>query len=103
MRFMCLWRPGAKQTWKDNDPVEGQRLMVEMGKLIEDMKKSGVLIETGGWDPRSPSTVVSNAHGEVTVKDGPYSESKEVIAGFALIECKSREEAIEHKIGRAHV
>ena len=98
MRYMCLWRPAssAPQSWKHQDPAEMQRLMSEMGKLIEEMTKSGILIATGGWDPHGPSTIIQSSAGTVSVKDGPYTESKEMIGGFALIEAKSQEEAIEY-------
>ena len=98
MRFMCLWRPAATgpKTWKQQDPAEMQRLMTAMNGLIEEMTKSGVLIATGGWDPTGPSKIVQNTGGAVTVKDGPFAEAKEAIGGFALIECKSLDEAIEH-------
>jgi hypothetical protein len=88
MRFMTLWRPS-----KPGQPSE--KLMSDMGKFIQDSFKSGVLVQTGGWDPRSPFTLVKSADGRVTVTDGPYAESKELIAGFALLEVKSKEEAIE--------
>ena len=91
MRFMCLWRPSANQT-----QAPSQQMMADMGKLIEDMTKSGVLVSTGGWDPRSPSKIVANRGGDISVKDGPFSEAKEVIAGYALIECASFDEAVEH-------
>lgn len=65
-----------------------------MGKLIEDMTKSGVLLATGGLDPRAIK--VKSSGGKVTITDGPYTEAKEAIVGFALIEAKSREEAMEY-------
>jgi hypothetical protein len=98
MRYMCLWRPSGTgpKTWKDQAPAEQQRLMAEMGKLIDEMTKSGVLVATGGWDPRGPSKIVKNAAGEVSITDGPYAEAKEAIGGFALIEVKSEQEALEY-------
>jgi hypothetical protein len=68
-------------------------LMAEMGKLIEDTTKAGVLLATGGLG--RPSTHVRSASGKVTVTDGPFTETKELTGGFALIEVKSKEEAIE--------
>ena len=89
MRYMFLWRPAKSSN------AGSEQMMAEMGKLIEEMTKAGVLVQTGGWDPTSPRTVLKNANGKVTVTDGPYSETKELIAGFALVEVKSKEVAIE--------
>lgn len=65
----------------------------EMGRFIEEMSKSGVLLATGGLDPRA--THITSSGGKITVTDGPYTEAKEVVVGFALIEVRSKEEAIE--------
>lgn len=70
-------------------------LYAAMGKLIEEMSKAGVLLATGGLDPKS-KIHVQNQDGKITVTDGPFTEAKEGIVGFALIEAKSREEAIEY-------
>jgi hypothetical protein len=86
---MTLWRPGKNA----NPPTE--QLFADMGKLIEEMTKAGVLISTGGWDPGSPCTTLKMSGGKMTVTDGPFAEAKEVIAGFAMIEVKSKEEAIQ--------
>jgi hypothetical protein len=88
MVFMSLWRP-AKNA---NPPTE--KLMAEMNALIDEMTKAGVLLKTGGWDPTSPCTLLKSSNGQVTVTDGPYAESKELIAGFAIFEVKSKQEAI---------
>ena len=88
MRFMTLWRPAETAS----PPTE--KLMSEMNALIAEMTQAGVLISTGGWDPRGPSTIVRRAGGEVTVTDGPFAEAKELIAGYAIIEVASHEEAI---------
>jgi hypothetical protein len=66
---------------------------MEMGKLIEDMTKAGVLLATGGLDPSGIH--IKSSGGEITVTDGPFAEAKEAVVGFALIEVRSREEAIE--------
>ncbi len=89
MRFMTLWRPGPRA----NPPTE--KMMAEMNKLIDEMLKVGVMIQSGGWDPASPCTLFKSADGKVTVTDGPYTETKELIAGFAILEVKSKAEAIE--------
>lgn len=70
-----------------------QKTMEELGKLTEETTRSGVLIATGGLAPAS--TRVRSSAGKVTVTDGPFTETKELTGGFALVEVKSREEAIE--------
>jgi len=68
-------------------------MYVDMGKLIEEMTKAGVLLATGGLGPNP--TRIKSAGGKVTITDGPFTEAKEAVVGFALVEAKSREEAIE--------
>jgi len=69
--------------------------MAEMGRLIDETTKSGALLLTGGIEPIAKGGArVRARRGEVTV-DGPFTEAKEIVGGFALIEAKSREEAIE--------
>ena len=57
--------------------------------------KAGIRGSTGGWDPVSPCFTVKLSNGEVTVTDGPYAEAKEVVAGFAIMEVGSKDEAIK--------
>ena len=66
-----------------------------MGKLIEEMTKSGALLATEGCLPSADGARVRLSKGKITVTDGPFTEAKELIAGFALIEAKSKAEAIE--------
>jgi hypothetical protein len=70
-----------------------EKMMTEMGQLVEDLTKAGVLLATGGLDP--VGTRVSATDGKVTVTDGPFTEAKEAIISFALIDARSRDEAIE--------
>lgn len=56
------------------------------------MTKARVMVMTGGWDPASPCTALRSS---VTVMDGPHTEAKEVIAGFAVFDVKSKEEAVD--------
>lgn len=70
-------------------------MYAEMGKLIEHMTREGAMIATGGLDPKNAIHIQSSG-GKVTVTDGPFTEAKEAIVGFALIEAKSKEEAIEY-------
>jgi hypothetical protein len=69
-------------------------LMKAMGKFIERCSKDGSLVETGGLRPSKEGTRVRLAKGKITVTDGPFSESKEIIGGWAILEAKSKAEAI---------
>jgi hypothetical protein len=70
--------------------------MAEMGKLIEESMKAGTLLLTGGLLPISKGGArVRVSGGEISVLDGPFAEAKELIGGFAVIEAKSKEDAIE--------
>lgn len=71
-----------------------EQLMTEMASYIEEMSKAGVLLATGGLEPGGVR--VTSEGGEITVTDGPFTEAKEAVVGFALIEARSQEEAIEH-------
>ena len=89
MRFLCLYKP-AKPEGTPPTPKE----MAEMGKLIEETTKSGALLLTGGIMPTAKGGArVRATAGEITV-DGPFTETKELVGGFALMQAKSREEAI---------
>lgn len=70
-----------------------EKLFAEMGRFIEELTASGVLLATGGL---GPDTIrVSSSGDEITVTDGPFAEAKEAVAGFALVEVRSQEEAVE--------
>lgn len=69
--------------------------MAEMGKLIEEMTRTGVLLATEGCLPTAKGARVRKSGGKMTVTDGPFTEAKEVVAGFALLEAKSKQDAIE--------
>jgi hypothetical protein len=66
-----------------------------MAKLGEEAAKSGTMLQSGGLSPLAKSTSVRLSRGQLTTIDGPFSESKEVVGGFAMFELKSKEEAIE--------
>ena len=68
-------------------------MLAEVGKFTEETKRAGVLLATGGLG--FGSTRVRNEGGKLTVTDGPFTETKELTGGFALVECKSKDEAIE--------
>ena len=90
MRFLCLYKPDKKE-----GVPPSQHEMAEMGTLIDEMTKAGVLLATEGCQPSSKGARVRLSGGKVTVTDGPFTETKELVAGFAMIQVKSKDEAIE--------
>jgi len=70
-------------------------LMERMGKFIGEITKAGVLRATDGLQPSSKGKRVRLSNGKITVTDGPFTESKELIASYALFEVKTMAEAIE--------
>jgi hypothetical protein len=91
MRFLCIYKPGKPES--DAPPSEQER--AKMGKLIEDMSKAGVLLAAEGCRPTSHGVRVQIDGGKFAVTDGPFPETKELIAGFCMLQVKSKAEAIE--------
>jgi hypothetical protein len=87
---MMLYKPG-----KESDAPPTQQEMADMGRLIEEMAKAGVLIATDGLQPSSQGARVRISGDKFTVTDGPFTERKGLIAGYAIVEAKSKQEAIE--------
>jgi hypothetical protein len=71
-----------------------QALMEAMGKFVEDGFKSGVLKDTAGLKPTAEGFRIRSSKKRLTVSDGPFTETKEVIGGYALVEVPSRDEAM---------
>lgn len=71
-----------------------RELMERMGTFIEEITKAGVMLATDGLQPSSKGKRVRLANGNITVIDGPFTESKELIASYALFEVKSMDEAV---------
>jgi hypothetical protein len=92
MRFMMLLK-ADKDTEAGVMPSED--VLVAMGKYNEELIKAGVLLAGEGLQPSSKGARVRFANGKTTVIDGPFAETKELIAGFWMIQVKSKEEAIE--------
>jgi len=90
MRFMMLYKPGTEATAPPN-----AEHMAEMGKLIQDMSNAGVLVATDGLQPSSKGARVRISGSRFIVTDGPFLETKELIAGYAIIQVESKDEAIE--------
>jgi hypothetical protein len=92
MRFMILV-PGDEQSEAGVMPDE--QLLTDMGKYNEELVKAGVMLAGEGLHPTSKGARVRFEDGKTTVIDGPFTEAKELIAGFWLIQAKSRDEAVE--------
>ena len=91
MRFLSMIRV---------DETAGQapseQLMADMGQLIEELTRSGQLVSTAGLRPSSEGFRARlRRGGQLSLVDGPFTETKEVIAGYAILEAQTREEAVE--------
>lgn len=91
MRFLCVYRPGSPE--RTTPPTADES--AAMGKLIASMSRAGVLLATEGCEPTTKGARVRVDAGKFTVTDGPFPETQELIAGFCLLQVKSKEEAIE--------
>src|SRR5579883_1255204 len=69
-------------------------LMEAMGKFVEQSRRDGTLVDTGGLLPSKDGVRVRLAGGKITVTDGPFSESKEIIGGWAILNARTKDEAI---------
>jgi hypothetical protein len=90
MKFLCLYKPGH-----DDGRPPSPEDYAKMGKLIDEMTKAGVLLDTGGCEPSSKGFRMRLEGGKTSMTDGPFPETKELIAGFAVIVVKTRAEAVE--------
>ncbi|HSL21794.1 MAG TPA: YciI family protein [Vicinamibacterales bacterium] len=89
MRFLSIYK-----TVERNSPPSAEEV-ARMEALIEEQMKAGTLIATEGCLPSALGARVRRSGGKTTVTDGPFTESKELVAGFALLEATSKEHAIE--------
>ena len=92
MRFMMLL-PAPPGALEQGPPKK--ELVMAMMKFNDDMRKAGVLLGAEGLHPSSKGTRLRVSGGKRVITDGPFTEAKEVIAGFWIIQVKSKEEAIE--------
>jgi hypothetical protein len=88
MRFLSIYK-----TVESNTPPSPE-FVATMQKLIEEGMKSGWLVATEGCLPSALGARVRKSGGKLTVVDGPFTESKEVVGGFAILEAQSKEDAI---------
>ena len=95
MRFMMIVKADPSyEAGRPPDPA----MIAAVGKLSEEMSKRGILLQSGGLLPSSKGARVRVSGGKMTVTDGPFAETKELIGGFAILEAASKEEAI--RLGR---
>ena len=92
MRFIILVK--ANKSSEAGDPPD-EKLLTEMGKFNEELVQAGVMLAGEGLQPSSKGARVKFSESKRTVIDGPFAETKELIAGFWLWQVKSKEEAIE--------
>jgi hypothetical protein len=97
MRFLSVYK--TLETGALPTPEE----MARMGKLVEDGMKAGFLLAVEGCMPSATGARVRLSHGKVSVSDGPFTESKEVIGGLAILQARSKEEAVERVKEFLHV
>jgi hypothetical protein len=89
MRFLSIYKAAERNAPPTSEEVE------QMQKLIDEGLQRGWLVATEGCLPSAKGARVRRAEGTITVTDGPFTESKELIAGFAILEAASKQEAIE--------
>ena len=93
MRFMILVKADKSS---EAGVLPDEKLLAEMGKYNEELAKAGVLLSAEGLRPSAKGARVRfSSGGKRTVTDGPFTETKELLAGFWMFEAKSKEEAIE--------
>ena len=90
MKYLTFIR--HSETYRQSGPPAA--LMEAMGKFVERSVKDGILVDTGGLLPSKDGARVRLANGKITVTDGPFTESKEVICGWAILKTESKAEAV---------
>src|SRR5207237_10739002 len=91
MKYLTFIR--HSESYRESPPPPA--LIEAMGKFVEKSFKKGILVDTGGLLPSKDGARVRLAKGRITVTDGPFTESKEVIGGWAILKTDSKTEAIE--------
>jgi hypothetical protein len=92
MKFMMLIKANSDS---EAGVMPSEKLLLEMGKYNEQLVQSGVLLAADGLQASSKGARVTFANGKVTVVDGPFTEAKELVAGYWIIQVKSKAEAVE--------
>ena len=92
MRFMMLVKSA------ENSGPPPKELMDAICKLAEEATRAGTMLQSGGLAPTAMSTSVRLSRGRLSTTDGPFTESKEVVGGFAVFEFQSKKEAVESAV-----
>ena len=92
MRFLGYTLGNEAEITTEPPPPE---MYEKMGKFVEEAVSAGVVVATGGIAPTSEGVKISLTNGEFTVVDGPFTEAKELVGGWALLECRDLAEATE--------
>jgi hypothetical protein len=92
MRFLGYTLASETEMPTEPPPPE---LYEEMGKFVQEAIAAGVIVATGGISPTSEGAKITLKGGEFTVVDGPFTEAKELVGGWALMECRDLDEAVE--------
>lgn len=92
MRFMIIVRGNART---EAGVLPDEKLLAPMAKYHEELAKAGVLLDASGLQPTSKGLRIRFKKGKGTVIDGPFTESKELVSGYTLIQVKTREEGLE--------
>ena len=92
MRFMIIVKATADS---EAGVMPPETLLAEMQKYHEELQKAGMLLDGSGLQPSSKGWRIKYAGGKRTTVDGPFAETKELIAGYTLIQAKSRQEAVD--------
>jgi hypothetical protein len=90
VKFLMIYKPGV-----DGNVPPSERELADMGQFIEQMVNEGVLLDTAGLLPSAAGVRVRVSDGNFSVTDGPFAETKEIIGGYAVVQAKSKEHAIE--------
>jgi hypothetical protein len=90
MKFLSIYKTAETGRFPSNEE------MARMGKLVEDGMKAGFLLAVEGCMPSASGARIRLTGGNVTVTDGPFTESKEIVGGLAILQANSKEEAIAH-------
>jgi hypothetical protein len=92
MKFLALVKSSEKQRADGPPPA----LMEAMGRFVQESLASGKVVDTGGLKPSFAATRLRIEKGKLTVTDGPFTEAKEVVGGWAILKVNSRAEALEN-------
>ena len=92
MRFLVIVKASADS---EAGKMPTEKMLTEMGKFNEELAKAGVMLAGEGLHASSKGVRVKFSKGGTTVTDGPFAETKELVAGFWIWQCKSKEEAIQ--------